>query len=113
MRLRLAGRRAPGFTPRRFTDEAIRPPLRAARSTATKGKPLRTSPSLRRKLISAAAVSAALLSVGTASVAAAQDAPAREAAAREAAVPAALTEAARGIQAERLIVGYRTGAAEA
>ena len=70
MRLRLAGRRALGFTPRRFTDEAIRLPLRAARSTATKGKPLRTSPSLRRKLISAAAVSAALLSVGTASVAA-------------------------------------------
>ncbi|MFF1303726.1 S8 family serine peptidase [Streptomyces sp. NPDC058307] len=74
---------------------------------------MRTSPSLRRKLISAAAVSAALLSVGTASVAVAQDTPAQDALAQEAAVPAALTEAAPGIQAERLIVGYKPGAAEA
>ncbi len=100
-----------GFTPRRFITEANRPPLRAARSTATKGKPLRTTPSSgssRRKLISAAAVSAALLTAATGTVAVAQ-----EPAARAAAVPAALTEAAPGTPAERLIVGYKSGAAEA
>ncbi|PPS77263.1 MULTISPECIES: S8 family peptidase [Streptomyces] len=68
---------------------------------------MRTSPELRRKLISVAAVSAALLTV-PASVAVAQ-----EAAPRPAAVPAAQTEAAPGIQAERLIVGYKSGATEA
>jgi serine protease len=70
---------------------------------------LRTSPSLRRKLISVAAVSAALLTTGTASVAVAQEAAPQD----TAAVPAALTEAAPGTPAERLIVGYKSGAAEA
>ncbi|PAZ11555.1 protease [Streptomyces sp. SA15] len=70
---------------------------------------MRTSRSLRRKLISVAAVSAALLTTGTASVAVAQETAPQE----TAAVPAALTEAAPGTPAERLIVGYKTGAAEA
>ncbi|MFF5574396.1 S8 family serine peptidase [Streptomyces luteogriseus] len=69
---------------------------------------MRTSPELRRKLISVAAVSAALLTAVPASVAVAQ-----ESAPRPAAVPAAQTEAAPGIQAERLIVGYKSGATEA
>ncbi|MEU5391062.1 S8 family peptidase [Streptomyces tibetensis] len=69
---------------------------------------MRTSPELRRKLISVAAVSAALLTAAPASVAVAQ-----EAAPRPAAVPVAQTEAAPGIQAERLIVGYKSGATEA
>ncbi|MFF5188336.1 S8 family serine peptidase [Streptomyces sp. NPDC000345] len=67
---------------------------------------MRTSPALRRKLISAAAVSAALLTAAsTASAVAAQE-PAS-------AVPAAQTEAAPGTPAERLIVGYKSGATEA
>ncbi|WP_037671694.1 S8 family serine peptidase [Streptomyces griseus] len=70
---------------------------------------MRTSPSLRRKLISVAAVSAALLTTGTASVAVAQESAPRDAAA----VPAAQTEAAPGAPAERLIVGYKSDAAEA
>lgn len=70
---------------------------------------MRTSPSLRRKLISVAAVSAALLTTGTASVAVAQENAPQD----TAAVPAALTEAAPGTPAERLIVGYKSGAAEA
>ncbi|MFE9622306.1 S8 family serine peptidase [Streptomyces sp. NPDC006527] len=70
---------------------------------------MRTSPAVRRKLISAAAVSAALLTAAsTASVAVAQDG-----APQAAAVPAAQTEAAPGTPAERLIVGYRSGATEA
>ncbi|WP_329054319.1 S8 family serine peptidase [Streptomyces violaceus] len=69
---------------------------------------MRTSPELRRKLISVAVVSAALLTAAPASVAVAQ-----ESAPRPAAVPAALTEAAPGAPAERLIVGYKSGAAEA
>ncbi|SED37614.1 S8 family serine peptidase [Streptomyces sp. PAN_FS17] len=69
---------------------------------------MRTSTSLRRKLISVAAVSAALFTAATTSVAVAQDAPTQEAA-----VPAAQTEAAPGTPAERLIVGYKSGAAEA
>ncbi|MFD7276381.1 S8 family serine peptidase [Streptomyces sp. NPDC059862] len=69
---------------------------------------MRTSPAIRRKLISVAAVSATLLTVTTASVAVAQ-----EPAPQEAAVPAAQTEAAPGTPAERLIVGYKSGAAEA
>ncbi|MER6349636.1 S8 family serine peptidase [Streptomyces sp. NPDC001532] len=69
---------------------------------------MRTSPSLRRKLISVAAVSAALLTAGTASVAVAQE-PAPQAAADL----AARTEAAPGVTAERLIVGYESGASEA
>jgi len=99
-------------TPRRFDDEANRPPLRAAlqaaRSTATKGKPLRTSLTRvsGRKLISVAAVSAALVAAATTSVAVAQE-PAAPAAAPEA---AALAVAA---PAERLIVGYKAGATEA
>ncbi|GGV72409.1 extracellular protease [Streptomyces griseoloalbus] len=67
------------------------------------------SSSPRRKLISVAALSAALLTVGSAQVAVAQDAPSGT----RAAVPAAGTEAAPGTPAERLIVGYRSGAAEA
>ncbi|MGW1778125.1 S8 family peptidase [Streptomyces sp. NPDC002143] len=70
---------------------------------------MRTSPALRRKLISAAAVSAALLTAAsTASVAAAQ-----ETVSQGSAVPTAQTEAAPGTPAERLIVGYKSGAAEA
>lgn len=69
---------------------------------------MRTSTSLRRKLISVAAVSAALLTAATTSAAVAQDSPTQEAA-----VPAAQTEAAPGTPAERLIVGYKSGAAEA
>ncbi|MFE7270217.1 S8 family serine peptidase [Streptomyces sp. NPDC057623] len=70
---------------------------------------MRTSASLRRKLISVAAVSAALFTATTTSVAVAQDSPTREAAA----VPADRTESAPGTPAERLIVGYKSGAAEA
>ncbi|MFF3330933.1 S8 family serine peptidase [Streptomyces sp. NPDC002888] len=70
---------------------------------------MRTSPSLRRKLISVAALSAALLTTGTASVAVAQESAPRDASA----VPAAQTEAAPGTPAERLIVGYKSGADEA
>ncbi len=71
---------------------------------------MRTSASTRRKLISAAAVSAALFTAATTSVAVAQDSSAQEAAAP---VPAAQTEAAPGTPAERLIVGYKSGASEA
>ncbi|UOB09517.1 S8 family serine peptidase [Streptomyces sp. HP-A2021] len=69
---------------------------------------MRISPELRRKLISVAAVSAALLTAAPASVAVAQ-----ETAPGPAAVPAAQTEAAPGAPAERLIVGYKSGASEA
>ncbi|QOV34825.1 S8 family serine peptidase [Streptomyces ferrugineus] len=69
---------------------------------------MRISTSLRRNLISVAAVSAALFTAATTSVAVAQDAPTQEAA-----VPTAQTEAAPGTPAERLIVGYKSGAAEA
>ncbi|MGV9453948.1 S8 family peptidase [Streptomyces sp. NPDC003635] len=68
---------------------------------------MRTSPSVRRKLISVAAVSAALFTAATASVAVAQDSAAPQDA------PATRTEAAPGAPAERLIVGYKSGAAEA
>ncbi|AWE53030.1 S8 family peptidase [Streptomyces nigra] len=69
---------------------------------------MRTSASLRRKLISVAAVSATLLA-GATTVAVAQE-PAPPA---SSAVPTARTEAAPGTPAERLIVGYESGAAEA
>ncbi|SHH82758.1 S8 family peptidase [Streptomyces sp. 3214.6] len=70
---------------------------------------MRTSPALRRKLISAAALSAALLTAAsTASAVAAQ-----ETVSQGSAVPAVQTEAAPGTPAERLIVGYKSGAAEA
>ncbi|MEU3933467.1 S8 family serine peptidase [Streptomyces sp. NPDC029044] len=69
---------------------------------------MRISPELRRKLISVAVVSTALLTAAPASVAVAQ-----EPAPRPAAVPAAQTEAAPGVRAERLIVGYKSGASEA
>ncbi|ANS68761.1 extracellular protease [Streptomyces lincolnensis] len=69
---------------------------------------MRTPDSPRRKLISVAAVSAALLTAATTTVAVAQE-PASEAAA----VPAALAQSAPGTPAERLIVGYKSGAAEA
>ncbi|MER5374733.1 S8 family serine peptidase [Streptomyces sp. NPDC002553] len=70
---------------------------------------MRTSPALRRKLISVAALSAALLTAAsTASVSAAPDGDPQAAA-----VPAAQTEAAPGAPAERLIVGYKSDAAEA
>ncbi|MFE1454098.1 S8 family serine peptidase [Streptomyces sp. NPDC058735] len=68
---------------------------------------MRISPELRRKLISVAAVSAALLTAAPASVAVAQESDPRPA------VPAAQTEAAPGTPAERLIVGYKSGASEA
>lgn len=70
---------------------------------------MRTSPALGRKLISVAAVSAALFTAATTASSAATPggAPA------EAAVPAAQTEAAPGTPAERLIVGYKSGAEEA
>ncbi|MFI9767903.1 S8 family peptidase [Streptomyces sp. NPDC052415] len=68
---------------------------------------MRTSPSVRRKLISVAAVSAALFTAATASAAVAQESAAPQDA------PAASTEAAPGAPAERLIVGYKSGAAEA
>ncbi|MEU8851753.1 S8 family serine peptidase [Streptomyces sp. NPDC048564] len=71
---------------------------------------MRTSTPLRRKLISVAAVSAALFTAATTTVAVAQDSPTKEAAAPS---PAAQTEAAPGTTAERLIVGYKSGAAEA
>ncbi|MCQ9134790.1 S8 family peptidase [Streptomyces hilarionis] len=69
---------------------------------------MRTSPALRRKLISVAAVSAALLTAASTASAAA-----RETAAQASAVPGSQTEAAPGAPAERLIVGYKSGAAEA
>ncbi|MFE0675437.1 S8 family serine peptidase [Streptomyces sp. NPDC058867] len=69
---------------------------------------MRTSPSTRRKLISVAAVSAALFTAATATAAGAAQEPA---AATD--VPAVRTEAAPGAPAERLIVGYKSGAAEA
>ncbi|MDL5204444.1 S8 family serine peptidase [Streptomyces sp. ALI-76-A] len=69
---------------------------------------MRTFPTSGRKLISVAAVSAALLTAATASVAVAQE-PASQAPS----LPAAFTEAAPGTPAERLIVGYKSGAAEA
>ncbi|MER5195343.1 S8 family peptidase [Streptomyces sp. NPDC002755] len=70
---------------------------------------MRTSPALRRQLISVAAASAALLTAAsTASAVAAQ-----ETVSQGSAVPAAQTEAAPGTPAERLIVGYKSGAAEA
>ncbi|MET9973405.1 protease, partial [Streptomyces sp. NPDC006356] len=71
---------------------------------------MRTSASTRRKLISAAAVSAALFTAATTSVAVAQDSPSQEAAAP---VPADRAESAPGTPAERLIVGYKSGASEA
>ncbi|MDO0910796.1 S8 family serine peptidase [Streptomyces sp. DT2A-34] len=64
---------------------------------------------MRRKLISVAAVSAALFTAAT-TVAVAQDTAAPQATAP---VPAAQTEAAPGTPAERLIVGYKSGANEA
>ncbi|MDX3579544.1 MULTISPECIES: S8 family peptidase [unclassified Streptomyces] len=70
---------------------------------------MRTSPALRRKLISVAAVSAALLTAASTASAVAVQAPASAAAD----VPAAQTEAAPGAPAERLIVGYKSGVAEA
>ncbi|MFE6822746.1 S8 family serine peptidase [Streptomyces sp. NPDC057690] len=70
---------------------------------------MRTSPALRRKLISVAATSAALLTAAsTASAVTAQ-----ETVSQGSAVPAAQTEAAPGTPAERLIVGYKSGTAEA
>ncbi|MFF6808068.1 S8 family serine peptidase [Streptomyces sp. NPDC012616] len=70
---------------------------------------MRTSPALRRKLISVAAVSAALLTAAsTASAVAVQNS-----ASAASDVPAAQTEAAPGAPAERLIVGYKSGVAEA
>ncbi|MEU6547390.1 S8 family serine peptidase [Streptomyces sp. NPDC046859] len=69
---------------------------------------MRTSASLRRKLISVAAVSATLLTAATTVAAAQEPAPPGSAA-----VPTAQTETAPGTPAERLIVGYRSGAAEA
>ncbi|GGZ26597.1 hypothetical protein GCM10010365_53750 [Streptomyces poonensis] len=88
------------------------PPLRAVRAEpARKGKPLRTSPSRAagRKLISVAAVSAvsAALLAGATTTAAAAQAP------TPAPALAGPAEAAPSVPAERLIVGYEKGAAEA
>ncbi len=82
-------------------------------SRPRKAKPLRTSPSRTagRKLISVAAVSVALVAGMTSSVAVAQ-APSAKADTAAPAVAGA-TEAAPGTVAERLIVGYKSGAAEA
>ncbi|HET9382295.1 MAG TPA: S8 family serine peptidase, partial [Streptomyces sp.] len=74
---------------------------------------MRTPDSPRRTLVSVAALSAALLTVASAQVASAQGPAAQGPAAPKAAVPAAATEAAPGVPAERLIVGYEAGAAEA
>lgn len=81
-------------------------------SRPRKAKPLRTSTSRTsgRKLISVAAVSVALVAGMTSSVAFAQ-APSAKADAAPAVAGA--TEAAPGTTAERLIVGYKSGAAEA
>lgn len=80
-------------------------------SRPRKAKPLRTSTSRTtgRKLISVAAVSVALVAGMTSSVAVA--APSAETDAAPAVAGA--TEAAPGTAAERLIVGYKSGAAEA
>ena len=69
---------------------------------------MRTSPTRAtgRKLISAAAVSAALVAAATTSVAVAQE-PAAPGVTLDAAAQAV------AVPAERLIVGYKTGAAEA
>ncbi|GGR69778.1 extracellular protease [Streptomyces humidus] len=72
---------------------------------------MRISPATRRKLISVAAVSAALLAAASTTSAAARESVAQGVAVP--AAPAAQTEAAPGIPAERLIVGYKSGAAEA
>ncbi|GAA2536152.1 MULTISPECIES: S8 family serine peptidase [Streptomyces] len=74
--------------------------------TSSPNSPRSSSP--RRKLISVAALSVALLTTASAQVAVAQDSPSDAPA-----VPAARTEAAPGVPAERLIVGYKSGAAEA
>ncbi len=81
-------------------------------SRPRKAKPLRTSTSrpTGRKLISVAAVSVALVAGMTSSVAVAQ-APSAKADAAPAVAGA--TEAAPGTTAERLIVGYKSGATEA
>lgn len=70
---------------------------------------MRTSSALRRKLIFVAATSAALLTAASTASAVA----ARETVSQGSAVPAAQTEAAPGTPAERLIVGYKSGTAEA
>ncbi|MGC0328888.1 serine protease [Streptomyces sp. SAI-170] len=70
---------------------------------------MRTSAPTRRRLVSAAAVTAALFTAATATVAVAQD----TASPTSSADLAARTEAAPGTPAERLIVGYKSGAAEA
>ncbi|GGQ03453.1 extracellular protease [Streptomyces griseomycini] len=74
--------------------------------TSSPNPPRSSSPG--RKLISVAALSVALLTTASAQVAVAQDAPSDTPA-----VPAARAEAAPGVPAERLIVGYRSGATEA
>ncbi len=109
-------------TPRRFDDEANRPLLRGTPhppEPATKGKPLRPSPSpdasreaprgTGRKLVSVAAISAALLAATTSTVAAAQTPSPRSTTVAAESTPAAPAAA----PAERLIVGYKSGAAEA
>lgn len=68
-----------------------------------------TSPAAGQALISVAAVSAALLTAATTSAAVAQEPPTRA----TAPALAGQTEAAPGTLAERLIVGYKSGAAEA
>lgn len=109
----MAGHRAAFWfcTPRRFDDEANRPLLRIAPrcpEPGPKGKPLRPSPSPspsgRRKLLSVAAISAALLA-GTTTTVAAQSSTET--------VRGTHTAQAAADPAERLIVGYKSGAPEA
>ncbi|SFM91825.1 serine protease [Streptomyces sp. cf124] len=109
---RLAGLCAnPFWTPRRFDEEAFHRRSSPDMSRPRKAKPLRTYPTRTagRKLIAVAAVSVALVAGMTSSVAVAQ-APSAKA---DAAPVAGATEAAPGTVAERLIVGYKSGAAEA
>lgn len=110
---RLAGLCAnPFWTPRRFDEEAFHRRSSPDMSRPRKAKPLRTYPTRTagRKLIAVAAVSVALVAGMTSSVAVAQ-APSAKADAAPAVAGA--TEAAPGTVAERLIVGYKSGAAEA
>ncbi|MFI5962232.1 S8 family peptidase [Streptomyces asoensis] len=74
---------------------------------------MRTSPALRRKLISVAAASAALLTAASTTSAVAAQEPVPAGSAHPTAQISAATEAAPGVPAERLIVGYKSGAAEA
>ncbi len=104
---------APRAPPAASTKKRIEPLLRTAASRcpepATKGTLLRTQRPARRKLISVAAISATLLAGTATSLALAGPATA-EVPAEQTAKTAAAAVAA---PAERLIVGYKSGATEA